>query len=76
MMVEEFENMAYSLEVGQISEPVQTMYGYHIIKLEEKIPYYEYDAEVESFLITELASDKFYTYIFDLTDKAVVEEIK
>jgi foldase protein PrsA len=36
-MVEEFENAAFSLEPGQITEaPVKTIFGYHIIKLEEK----------------------------------------
>jgi foldase protein PrsA len=31
-MVKEFETIAFSLEVGKISEPVKTQYGYHIIK--------------------------------------------
>ena len=31
-MVKEFENAAFSLEVGKISEPTKTQYGYHIIK--------------------------------------------
>ncbi len=32
-MVEEFSNAAFDLEVGQLSEPVKTVYGYHIIEV-------------------------------------------
>ena len=36
-MVPEFEASAYDLEIGGISGVVETQYGYHIIKLEERI---------------------------------------
>lgn len=37
-MVSEFESAAFLLEPGEISEPVKTDYGYHIIRLDTKNP--------------------------------------
>lgn len=34
--IENFENIAYSLQPGQISEPIETDFGFHIVKLNEK----------------------------------------
>jgi foldase protein PrsA len=33
-----FEDVAYSLSVGEISKPVKTRYGYSVIKLEDRFP--------------------------------------
>ena len=37
-MVYPFESAAYNLEVGQMSMPIRTQYGYHLIKLLDKRP--------------------------------------
>ena len=36
MMVPEFEKAAFELEIGTVSEPVQTQFGYHLVLVEDK----------------------------------------
>ncbi|MBR1517816.1 MAG: peptidylprolyl isomerase [Bacteroidales bacterium] len=39
-MVYPFENATYALHVGEISRPIRSRYGYHIIKLIDRVPFY------------------------------------
>ena len=36
MMVPEFEDAAFSAEIGEVTEPVKTQFGYHLILVEDK----------------------------------------
>ncbi|HZD24664.1 MAG TPA: peptidylprolyl isomerase, partial [Alphaproteobacteria bacterium] len=35
-MVPEFSDVAFSLKPGEVSQPVQTQFGWHVIKVEER----------------------------------------
>jgi peptidyl-prolyl cis-trans isomerase C len=74
-MVPEFEQAAFALEAGQMTqEPVQTQFGWHVIKVEEKRmsepPAFE---QVEPQLRNYLMRQKFETVITELREKYPVE---
>ncbi len=48
MMVKEFDEVAFKMEVGEISDPVQTNFGYHFIKLTAKMEYPSFEEEREN----------------------------
>ncbi|WP_076558690.1 peptidylprolyl isomerase [Salimicrobium flavidum] len=58
-MAPEFEAAAYGLEAGEVSDPVQTQFGYHIIKVTDKReaedvkPYEEAKSEIKRTLVSQ-----------------------
>lgn len=56
-LVKEFETVAFALEVGEVSKPVRSPYGYHIIKLLDARPCRSFD-EMRNELQQRLARDE------------------
>ena len=78
MMVPEFENAAFELETGVVSEPVKTQFGYHLIKVESKkgadvMPFEAVKQEVVGRLTQQAQENKFMTVIKELEDKYEVK---
>ena len=51
------------MSVGEISEPVKTDYGYHVIKLEEKLSNYKLDDDVKSYITDILKSQNLFKLV-------------
>ena len=77
-MVPEFDSKAFSLEKGELSDPVKTQFGYHIIKILDKQveSQEEYDAvkdKIDRNLLTSMQRDAVTGYTEDLKAKAKIK---
>ena len=77
-MPKEFEDVVFSLPVGQISDVVKTVYGYHIFRVEEKRAaksqtFHEVKKGIMDKLKREKSDVEFQEWMNKLKQKAQVE---
>lgn len=77
-MVQEFEDAAFSMDEGQISEPIKTQFGYHIIKLVSRkeaaiSPLEEVKEQIQNHLIDLKQREKFDEATHELKEKYEVK---
>ena len=75
MMVQPFEKALFSMQVGALSEPIKTTFGWHLIKLDqvsggETRSYDEVRVEIEDEIRSDLAESQIYDLVENLANLA------
>ncbi|NIN68968.1 MAG: hypothetical protein GTO63_30635 [Anaerolineae bacterium] len=68
-MVAEFDEAAFSLEPGELSDVVVTEYGFHILLVEER----DEDRELDPAVLYQRRRDAFDAWVLDLREGAIIE---
>jgi len=68
-MVAEFEDAAFKLQPGQVSEPIKTQFGYHLIKVEERDP----ARTIDEYTLQQKKYEAFQKWLTDLRTAATIE---